>query len=81
MISTKEDTSTGYEKVEKLTREFNIHYIACICSLIYLFYTIVDLSFAPHKVEKVSENPGKVHIERLVHLLRSIMENKTFGLN
>ena len=32
MIFTKEDTSTSDEQVEKLTREFNIHYRACIGS-------------------------------------------------
>ena len=30
MIFTKEDLSTSDEKVEKLTREYNIHYRACI---------------------------------------------------
>ena len=30
MIFTKEDVSTSDEQVEKLTREFNIHYRACI---------------------------------------------------
>ena len=28
----------------------------------------------------MSEKPGKVHLERLVHLLRYIRDNKTFGL-
>ena len=37
MIFTKEDVSTSDEQVEKLTREYNIHYRACIGSLIYLF--------------------------------------------
>ena len=36
MIFKKEDVSTSDEKVEKLTREYNIHYRACIGSLIYL---------------------------------------------
>ena len=36
MIFTKSDTSASDEKVEKLTREFNIHYRACIW-IIYLF--------------------------------------------
>ena len=36
MIFTKYDTSTSDEQVEKLTREYNIHYRACIYSLIYL---------------------------------------------
>ena len=59
MIFTKDDTSTSDEKVEKLTREFNIHYRACIGSLIYLLSTIVDLSFSVHKLLKFSSNPGK----------------------
>ena len=36
MIFTKEDVSTSDEQVEKLTREYNIHYRSCIGSLIYL---------------------------------------------
>ena len=50
MIFTKEDVSTGDEQVEKLTREYNIHYISCIGSLICLLSTRVDLSFAVHKL-------------------------------
>ena len=40
----------------------------------------MDFSFALHKLEKVLTNPGKVHFEVLVHLLRYIMDNKTLGL-
>ena len=40
----------------------------------------MDLSFAVHKLAKFSANPGKVHFEGLVHLLRYIRENKTLGL-
>ena len=69
MISTKDDTSTSDEQVEKLTREFNIHYRSCIYSLIYLLSTRVDLSFAVHKLAKILANPDKVHFEGLVHLL------------
>ena len=50
MIFTKEDVSTIDEQVEKLPREYNIHYRACIRSLIYLLSTRVDLSFAVHKL-------------------------------
>ena len=49
MILTKDDISISDEQVEKLTREFNIHYRAFIGSLIYLLSTRVDLSFAVHK--------------------------------
>ena len=45
MIFTQEDVSTSDEQVEKFTREFNIHYRACIGSLIYLLSTRVDLTF------------------------------------
>ena len=69
----------SYEQVKRLTREYNIHYRACIWSLIYLLSTIVDLSFAVHKLAKFSANPGKVHFEGLLNLLRYIRENKTFG--
>ena len=70
MIFTKEDVSTRDEQIEKSTREYNIHYRACIGSLIYLLSTRVDLSFAVNKLAKFSANPGKVHFDRLVHLLR-----------
>ena len=70
MIFTKEDVSTSDEQVENLTKEYNIHYRACIGSLIYLFSTRVYLSFLLHKLEKFSANPGMVHCEGLVHLLR-----------
>ena len=33
-----------------------------------------------HKLEKISADPGKVHFEGLVHLLRYIRENKTLDL-
>ena len=65
MIFTKEDFSTSDEQVESLTREYNIHYRACIGSLIYLLSTKMDLSFAVHKLAKFSANPGKVHFEGL----------------
>ena len=40
----------------------------------------MDLSFAVHKLEKFSANPGKVHFEGLVHILRYIRDNKTLIL-
>ena len=41
----------------------------------------MDFSFLVHKVSRFSSNPGKVHFEGLVHLLRYIRDNKTWGLN
>ena len=80
IIFTKEYVSTSDDQIDKLTREYNIHYRACIGSLIYLLSTRVDLSFAVHKLENVSANPGKVHFEGLVHLLRYIRDNHNLGL-
>ena len=40
----------------------------------------MDLSFALQNLEKFSSNPGKLHSEGLVHLLRYIRNNKTLGL-
>ena len=38
------------------------------------------LSFVVHKLAKFSANPGKVHFEGLINLLRYIRYNKTLGL-
>ena len=80
MIFTKVDASTSDEQVEKLTRSLNIHYRACIGSLVYVLSTRVDLSFEVHKLENISSNPGKVHFKVLVRLLGYIRDNKTLGL-
>ena len=40
----------------------------------------MDLNFAVHKLEMFSSNPGRVHFEVLVQLLRYIRDNKTLGL-
>ena len=80
MIFTKEYVSTSDEQIDNLTREYNIHYRACIGSLIYLLSTRVDLIFAVHKLAKFSANPGKVHFEGLIHLLRYIRDKKILGL-
>ena len=54
MIFTKEDVSNSDEQVDNLTREYNIHYRACIGSLVYIFSTRADLSFSVHKLAKFS---------------------------
>ena len=74
MIFTKEDAYTSHEQVEKLNWEFNIHYRYFIGSLVYLLSKRVHFSFSVQKLEKISSNPGKVHFEVLVHLLRHIRE-------
>ena len=39
------------------------------------------LSFAVHQLETFSSNPGKVHFEGFIHLLRYTREKKTLLLN
>ena len=80
MIFTKEYAFTSDEQVEVISREYNIHYRACVGSLIYILSTTVNLFFAVHNMEKFSSNPGKVHLEGLVHLLGYIRDNKSLGL-
>ena len=60
MIFKKNDTSTSDEKFEKFTMELNIHYRACIGSLIDLMSTRVGLSFAVHKLEKFQKTLVKL---------------------
>ena len=78
MIFTKSDVYTSDETVEKLTREINTHYRACIGSLIYLLSTRVDLSCEGHKLARFSSNPGKLQFIGLVHILRYIRNDDTF---
>ena len=80
MLFTIGYVSTNDKQVDNSTREFNIHYRACICSFIYLLSTRVELSFAVHKLAKFSANPGKVHFEGLIHILRYIRDNKILCL-
>ena len=81
MIFNKADASTSDQQVEKLTKEINIHYSAYIGSLIYFLSTREVFSFAVHKLEQFSSNPGKLYFEGLIHSLKYIRDNKTPGLN
>ena len=80
MIFTKDDASTSDDQVNKLTREFNIHYRGCIGSLIYFLSKRVALSFSVHRLTKFSSNPDKVYFDGLVNFLGYIRNNKTLGL-
>ena len=50
-ILTKDDACTSDEKVEKFSKKLTIKYRACIGSLVYLFYSRIDLSFLVLKVD------------------------------
>ena len=63
IIFTKAYVYISDEQVEKMTREFNIHYRACSVSLIYLLSTRVDFSFVVHKLETFSSKTGKLNLK------------------
>ena len=48
--------------------------------MIDILSTRADLSFAGHKLAKISAYPGEVHFEGLVHLFIYIRYNKYLGL-
>ena len=50
MIITKEDASTSDEQVYLLSREYIIHYRACVGSLIYNLSIRAELCFSVHKM-------------------------------
>ena len=58
-----------------LSKEYNIHYKACVEPLIYLFLQdwIYVLQYTSWNF---SSNTGKVNFEGLVHLLRYMSEKK-----
>ena len=59
VILTNEDAYIIDEQVKVLYRECNIYYRACVGSVIYLFYTRVDLCFAVQKQEIFHQIPVK----------------------
>ena len=58
-IFTKEDASVSDEQGEVLSRYYNIHYRACVVSLVYISSKKVDSCFAVHKLEKCHRIPVK----------------------
>ena len=80
MVFTKEYSSTNDEKVEIISIYYNIHYIYCVGSLIFLLSKIVYLCFAVQTLAKMSSNPGTVYFDGLVHLFRWIRYKKNLGL-
>ena len=81
MIFTKDDTSASYEQFEKLTRELNINYRACIGSLIHVLSLRVDLSFAVHKLAKFQQTLVKYNLKYWFIYRDTLGKIKLWGLN
>ena len=73
MLHTREWEQTACLGLEHVYRD-------CIGSLIYLLSTRLDLSFSVHNLANSSVEPGKLHFEGSVHILRYIRDNNTLGL-
>ena len=69
MIFNNDDEFTSDKQVEKLTRDFNIHYIFSIVSFIYFLIYNNGFDFCSSQVRKVSSYNNKLHFEVLVDLL------------
>ena len=80
MIFMKGDAYTSGKQVEKFKRIFNIQYIVCVSSFIYLLYTRVYLSSSVQKLAQFSSKPSKIHFDGSVNLLVKFRYNKTLGL-
>ena len=80
MIFTKEDASVSDEQGEVLSRYYNIHYRACVVSLVYISSKKVDSCFAVHKLEKCHRIPVKYTLRVWYTFLIYIRDNKNLGL-
>jgi hypothetical protein len=79
-IPTSNDCGTTDAEFAELTTTFNIDFVSCIGSLIYLSMTRTDIIFAVNKLAKYMRKPGKVHFEALIHLLRYLRDNSSYGI-
>ena len=57
-----------------------MEYSLAIGSLIYLFNTRPDITFAVTKLAKFMRVPGQEHFRALIHLLQYLQDNSNFGL-
>jgi hypothetical protein len=60
-VLTSKDLITMPKKFSEIQDAYNLDYASCIGSLIYMFYTRPDNSFAFNKKEKYSKQPGEKH--------------------
>ncbi len=56
-----------------------IDFASCVGALLYLSYTRPDITYAV-ELAKFTRRPGENHMEALLHLLRCLSDNMSFGL-
>jgi hypothetical protein len=60
--------------------KYGIDFASCVRALLYLSYTIPDITYAVVKFPKYTRCPGVAHMEALLHLLRYLRDNMYLGL-
>jgi hypothetical protein len=75
-----DDCSSSEKESQELSEEINVDFASCIGSLIYLSMTHTDIIYAVNKLAKFTRKPGKVHFAGLLHLLRYLRDNSSYGV-
>jgi hypothetical protein len=75
------DCSVHDNTAKELEIEFNVEYLSCIGSLIYLSMTRCDTVYVINKLAKFSKCPGRKHFKAMFHLLRYLRDHPLHGLH
>ena len=75
--ASKQHESKNKQEAKKLAEQFRMEYSSVIGSLIYLLYTLPDITFA---VTKFMRTSGQEHFHGLIHLLQYLQDNSDFGI-
>ena len=78
--ASRKDLAPTEEESKEIQRQYNIDYPACVGCLIYLSYTRTDILYAVNKLAKFNRQPGRFHMDSIVHLLRYIRDSPSFGI-
>ena len=79
-IATSDLQAKDEKESEKIQKEYNIDYRACIGCLLYLSYTHPDIIFAVNKLAKYGIKPGEYHMKCAIHVLRYIRDHPNYGI-
>jgi len=61
---TNDNCSSSEAEAENLATQYNIDFVSCVGSVIYLGMTRTDILFAVNKLAKYTRKPGKAHLKR-----------------
>jgi hypothetical protein len=75
-----DDCSSSEKECQELSEDTNVDFASCLGSLIYLSMTRMDIIYTVNKLAKFTHRPGKVHFAGLLHLLRYLRDNSSYGV-